>query len=138
MKKPEEEPEKLLQELTKAEEEIMQILWRMGKGFVNEILENFPDPKPAYNTVSTIVRILEKKGFVDHKAFGKTHQYFPLMSKHDYTRQYMGNFMKGYFDNSYRKMVSFFTGDDTITVKEMEDIRKIIDQQIEQKKNQKK
>jgi BlaI family penicillinase repressor len=126
-----------LQELTRAEEEVMQILWKIEKGFVNEVLEYFPDPKPAYNTVSTIIRILEKKGFVSHMAFGKTHQYYPLVLKQDYTRQFMGNFMKGYFDNSYRKMVSFFSGDESISMKEMEEIRKIIDQQIEQKKSKK-
>lgn len=126
-----------MQELTRAEEEVMQILWKMGKGFVNEVLEHFPEPKPAYNTVSTIIRILEKKGFIGHRAFGKAHQYYPLVLKQDYTRQFMGNFMKGYFDNSYRKMVSFFSGDESITVKEMEEIRKIIDQQIEQKKSRK-
>lgn len=125
-----------LTELTRAEEEVMQILWSLGKGFVNDLLDHFPEPKPAYNTVSTIIRILEKKGFVDHKAYGKTHQYFPLVSKQDYTRHFMGNVVKGYFDNSLRKMVSFFTGEASMSMKEMEEIRKIIDQQIEQKKSQ--
>lgn len=123
-----------LQELTRAEEEIMQILWNLGKGFVNDVLDHFPEPKPAYNTVSTIIRILEKKGFIDHKAYGKTHEYYPLMSKQEYTRQFMGTVVKGYFDNSLHKMVSFFTGDGTMTMNEMEEIRKIIDQQIELKK----
>ncbi|NVO21200.1 MAG: BlaI/MecI/CopY family transcriptional regulator [Bacteroidetes bacterium] len=121
-------------ELTRAEEEIMQILWKKGKGFVNDLLEQFAEPKPAYNTVSTIVRILEKKGFIGHNAFGKTHEYYPLISKEEYTRQFMGNVVQGYFDNSLRKMVSFFTGDDKVSMKEMEEIRKIIDKQIEQKK----
>jgi BlaI family penicillinase repressor len=123
------------QELTRAEEEIMQILWLLGKGFVNDVLEHFPEPRPAYNTVSTIIRILEKKGFVGHNAFGKTHEYYPLITKQEYTRQFMGTVVKGYFDNSLRKMVSFFTGDGTMSMKEMEEIRKIIDQQIEQKKS---
>lgn len=122
------------QELTRAEEEIMQILWNLGKGFVNDVLEHFPEPRPAYNTVSTIIRILEKKGIIGHNAYGKTHEYYPLISKQDYTRQFMGNVVKGYFDNSLRKMVSFFTGDGTMSMKEMEEIRKIIDKQIEQKK----
>ena len=121
-------------ELTRAEEEVMQILWIMGKGFVNDMLQQFPEPKPAYNTVSTIVRILEKKGFAGHNAFGKTHEYFPLVSKEDYTRQFMGTVVKGYFDNSLRKLVSFFTGDKSMSVKEMEEIQKIIDEQIELKK----
>ena len=74
-----------MKELTKAEEQIMQILWKIEKGFVNDILDGFPLPKPAYNTVSTIVRILEKKEFVAHKAYGKTHEYFPLISKEEYS-----------------------------------------------------
>lgn len=124
-----------LQELTRAEEEVMQILWNLGNGFVNDVLDYFPEPKPAYNTVSTIIRILEKKGFVSHKAFGKTHQYYPLISKQEYTRHFMGNIVKGYFDNSFRKLVTFFSGDANISIKEMEDIRRLIDQQIEQKKS---
>ena len=123
-------------ELTRAEEEVMQVLWKIGKGFVNDLLEHYPEPRPAYNTVSTVIRILEKKGFVDHIAYGKTHEYYPLVSKEEYTRQFMGTVVKGYFDNSLRKMVSFFTGDGHMSMKEMEEIRKIIDQQIEQKKSQ--
>jgi predicted transcriptional regulator len=121
-------------ELTRAEEEVMQILWKLGKGFVNDVLEHYPEPRPAYNTVSTIIRILEKKKFIDHKAFGKTHEYYPLISKEDYTRQFMGNVVKGYFDDSLNKMVSFFTGDESMTTKEMEEIRGIIDMQIKLKK----
>jgi BlaI family transcriptional regulator, penicillinase repressor len=123
-----------LKELTRAEEEVMQVLWKIGKGFVNDILEHFPEPRPAYNTVSTIVRILEKKNFTGHKAFGKTFQYYPLVSKQDYTKLFMGTVVKGYFDNSYKKMVSFFAGDDKVSVKEMEEIRRMIEQQIEHKK----
>jgi BlaI family penicillinase repressor len=123
-----------MKELTKAEEQIMQILWELEKGFVNDILDWMTDPKPAYNTVSTIVRILEKKGFIGHNAFGKTHEYYPLISKDNYKQQFMGNFVKGYFDNSFRKMVSFFTGEGKMSLKEMEEIRRIIDEQIENKK----
>ncbi len=123
-------------ELTRAEEEVMQVLWMIGKGFVNDVLEHYPEPRPAYNTISTIIRILERKGFADHNAYGKTHEYYPLISKEEYTRQFMGTVVKGYFDNSLRKMVSFFTGDERMSMKEMEEIRKIIDQQIEQKKSQ--
>ena len=83
----------MTKELTKAEEQVMQILWQLEKAFVKEIIEQMPDPKPAYNTVSTIVRILEKKGFVSYEAFGKTHRYYPLMSKREYTRLFMKNFM---------------------------------------------
>jgi len=123
-----------IKELTRAEEEVMQVLWTIEKGFVNAILEHFEEPKPAYNTVSTIIRILEKKGFVEHKAFGKTHEYYPLISKDEYTRLFMGNVVKGYFDNSFKKVVSFFTGDEKMSLKEMEEIRTLIDNQILQKK----
>lgn len=73
-----------MRELTRAEEQVMQILWIIKKGFVKDILERIDEPKPAYNTVSTIVRILQEKGFVSHKAYGRTHEYFPIISKSDY------------------------------------------------------
>jgi BlaI family transcriptional regulator, penicillinase repressor len=127
-------PSDHLPELTRAEEEVMQILWKLEKGFVNDLLEHYGEPRPAYNTVSTIIRILEKKGYIGHHAFGKTHEYYPLIAKDDYSRRLMGSVVKGYFDNSYRKLVSFFTGDEQISVKEMEEMRKIIDDQIQQQK----
>lgn len=120
-----------MKELTKAEEQIMQILWELEEAFVNDIIHKMPEPKPAYNTVSTIVRILEKKGFVDHKAFGKTHQYFPLIQKKDYTRSFMKNFMGNYFSNSFREMVSFFAKEDNMSIKEIEEMMKEIKKDIE-------
>ena len=135
MNLPDKAPRESLPELTRAEEEVMQILWKLEKGFVNELLEHYPEPRPAYNTVSTIIRILEKKGFVGHTAFGKTHQYYPMITKEDYSRRLMGTVVKGYFDNSFRKLVSFFTGGEQLSVKEMEEIRKIIDDQINEKKS---
>ena len=125
-----------MKELTKAEEQIMQILWKIEKGFVNDILEEFQLPKPAYNTVSTIVRILEKKGFVLHKAYGKTHEYFPLISKDEYTKTYLKGFLNNYFSNSYQQLVSFFSNDNNLSVHELEEIRTMMDQQIEKQKNQ--
>jgi BlaI family transcriptional regulator, penicillinase repressor len=97
-----------MKELTKAEDQIMQILWALKKGFVKDIVEEMPEPKPAYNTVSTIVRILEKKGFIGYKAYGKTHEYFPLITKEKYTRFYLNNLVKGYFNGSVQSLVSFF------------------------------
>jgi BlaI family penicillinase repressor len=97
-----------MKELTKAEDQIMQILWTIEKGFVKDIMDHLPEPKPAYNTVSTIVRILEKKGFVGYKAYGKTHEYFPLIAKENYTRFYLNNLVKGYFNGSFQNLVSFF------------------------------
>ena len=98
-----------MKELTSAEEQVMQILWSLNEAFVNDIIEKMPEPKPAYNTVSTIIRILETKGFVNHKAFGKTHQYFPLISKEEYTKGFFSGVMKKYFSNSYTNLVSFFS-----------------------------
>jgi len=121
-------------ELTKAEEELMQILWQLKKGFINDILSEIPAPKPAYNTVSTIVRILEKKGFIDHKAYGKSYEYFPLISKKDYTKTYFGHFMKNYFGNSYREMVSFFTRDNNLDLAELEDLKQAMAEEIIRKK----
>ncbi|MDA3878827.1 MAG: BlaI/MecI/CopY family transcriptional regulator [Prolixibacteraceae bacterium] len=120
-----------MKELTKAEEQIMHILWKLGEGVVNDIIDKMPEPKPAYNTVSTIVRILEKKGFVDHKAYGKTHLYFPLVSKKEYTRLYMKNFMGSYFGNSFREMVSFFAKEDKMSVSEIEELMQDIKKDIE-------
>jgi len=118
-------------ELTKAEEQIMQILWDLEKAFVKDIIEQLPDPKPAYNTVSTIVRILEKKEFVSYKAYGKTHEYFPMVSKEEYTKAHLDNFIKNYFSNSFEKMVSFFAREKNLSVHEMEDILKIMEEEIE-------
>ncbi len=123
-----------MKELTKAEEQIMQILWKIKKGFVNDILEKLPDPKPAYNTVSTIVRILEKKGFVAHKAYGKSHEYYPLLSKKEYTKKYFGNFMTNYFGNSYTALASFLAGDKNISISDLEEIKKLMDEEIKRKK----
>src|SRR6056297_1378219 len=111
-----------MKELTKAEEQVMQLLWKQEKAFVKDLVEEMPDPKPAYNTVSTIVRILEKKGFVGHNAYGKTHEYYPLISKKDYTGTFLKSFIKNYFGNSYRQMVSFFAKEENLSVKEMEEI----------------
>lgn len=123
-----------MKELTKAEEQIMQILWELEEGFVNDIVDLMPEPKPAYNTVSTIVRILEKKGFVDHKAFGKTHQYFPLIQKKDYTRNYMKSFIGSYFGNSFKEMVSFFAKEDNMSVGEIEKLMHEVKKEIEKEK----
>lgn len=124
-----------MKELTKAEEQIMQILWELEKGFVNDILEKFPIPKPAYNTVSTIVRILERKGFVSYKAFGKTHEYFPLVSKKEYTKSYFKGFMNNYFENSYQSLASFFTQENNLSIKELEEIKQLMEAEINKQKD---
>lgn len=113
-----------MKELTKAEDQIMQILWDLEKGFVKDIIEKLPAPKPAYNTVSTIVRILETKGFVDHKAYGKTHEYFPIISKEKYSKFYLNNMVSGYFNGSFQNLVSFFAKENKMDIAEMEELFK--------------
>ncbi|MBT3208394.1 MAG: BlaI/MecI/CopY family transcriptional regulator [Bacteroidetes bacterium] len=124
-----------MKELTKAEEQVMQILWEIEKGFVKDIIEKLPKPKPAYNTISTIVRILERKGVVGYKAYGKTHEYFPLISKKEYSKEYLGSFVKSYFSNSYKQMVSFFANESKLNINELEEIQKIINNHIQKQKS---
>ena len=123
-----------IRELTKAEEQIMQILWEKGASLVHDVLKEFPDPKPAYNTVSTIIRILEQKGFVDHKAYGRTHEYFPVISKKEYTKSYFRNFVSGYFGNSYKSLASFFATEEKLSIQELEEIRQMMDEEIRKQK----
>ena len=126
-----------MKELTKAEEQIMHVLWFLEKAFVKDIIERLPSPKPAYNTVSTIVRILEKKGFVGHEAFGKTHLYRPLIAKEDYTQKFLQSFVKNYFDDSYQELVSFFARDRNMTVSELEEILTALREEIKKQKAEK-
>lgn len=124
-----------MKELTKAEEQVMQILWKLKQGFVKDILEEFPEPKPAYNTVSTIVRILEKKGFVSYKAFGKTHQYYPIISKDEYKKDFLTKFVKNYFSNSFQELVSFFAKDKGLGIEELEELTAFIKNQMKKQKD---
>ena len=126
-----------MNELTKAEEQIMQILWKIEKGFVKDVIEYFNKPKPAYNTVSTIIRILEKKGFIGHKAYGKTHEYYPLISKKDYTKSFFKGFLDKYFSNSFQQLVSFFSNENEMSIEEMEKIMEMMQNEIKLKKDSK-
>jgi predicted transcriptional regulator len=114
------------QELTRAELEIMQILWDRGSGFVNDILEALPEPKPAYNTVSTVVRILEKKGFVDHKAYGKSHEYYPIVDRDSYTQGFMSSVLNNFFGGSASRMVSFLSSNRSISMEEADEIMELL------------
>jgi len=120
-----------MKQLTKAEEEIMHILWELKKANVKEIIDVLPEPKPAYNTVSTIVRILENKGFVDYEKQGKGHLYFPLMKKQEYSNQSINNLVDNYFQGSFKSMVSFFVKKNDIDLKDMEAILKDINKKSE-------
>lgn len=116
-----------MKQLTKAEEEIMQILWKLEKANVASIIEEMPEPKPAYNTVSTIVRILEDKGFVDHEKKGKGYLYFPLLERETYSNQSINKLMDSYFNGSFKNMLSFFIKNNDMSTKDLEAILKEID-----------
>jgi predicted transcriptional regulator len=108
--------------LTKAEEQIMQALWQIGPAFVKDIIDALPEPKPHYNTTSTLVKILIEKGFVDFKAYGKSHQYFPLVTKDEYSRNTLQQVAKGYFAGSFSNMVSFFLKENDLSINDLESL----------------
>lgn len=118
-----------MKQLTKAEEEIMQILWQLKKANVKQVIEELPEPKPAYNTVSTIIRILENKGFVDYEKQGKGHLYFPLIMKQDYSNQSINTLLNNYFQGSFKGMVSFFMKKNDISLNELESVLKEINKE---------
>jgi BlaI family transcriptional regulator, penicillinase repressor len=121
-------------ELTKAEEEIMQILWEIEKGFVKDILDHFDDPKPAYTTVATFMKILEKKGYVAFIPYGKAYQYYPLISKEDYSNVHVNSIFKRYFKNSIKDVVSFFTDNNKVTVSDIDNAIKLLNELKNNKK----
>ena len=114
------------QELTPAELEIMQILWDRESAFVNDILVELPEPKPAYNTVSTIVRILEQKGYLAHKAYGRSHEYYPIIDRESYTKDFMVNVLNNFFGGSASRMVSFLSSNKSISLEETDEILKLL------------
>lgn len=116
-----------MKELTKAEEQIMQVMWEIKQGFVKDVIAELPEPKPAYNTVSTIIRILEGKGFIDHEAFGTTHRYFPIVNIEDYKNFASEKLLNSYFGNSVEKMFSFFIKREKVDLKEADEILKLIE-----------
>jgi BlaI family penicillinase repressor len=119
-----------MKELTKAEDQVMQILWKLKKAFVNDIIDKIPEPKPAYNTVSTIVRILEKKGFVSYNAYGKSHQYYPLVEKTAYSDFYLKSMITSYFGGSFDNLVSFFAKENKLDIKDIDALMKHVKGEI--------
>ncbi len=116
-----------MQKLTNKEEEIMQILWKLKKAFVKEVMAEIPEEQPHYNTLSTIIRNLEDKGFVSHNAYGNTHQYFPKVKMEDYRKRFMNTAIDTYFNSSYKNMVSFFAEEEKISAEELREILAIIE-----------
>jgi BlaI family penicillinase repressor len=119
--------------LTKAEEQIMHIIWELDRVLIRDILEKLPESKPAYNTVSTVVRVLEKKGFVDHKSYGTTYEYYPQVSKEEYTRFHFREFLSKYFNNSFPQMASFFANENNISIKDLEEMLKEFEKELDKK-----
>jgi predicted transcriptional regulator len=124
-------------QLTRAEEQVMQILWDLGEGLVKDIRDRFGEPRPARNTVSTVVRILEKKGFVDHKSYGNVHLYFPVVSREEYSRHQLFGLLEGYFDNSFPAMASFFAREKDLSLAEMEELINETRKELSDSKGQK-
>jgi BlaI family penicillinase repressor len=122
-----------MQKLTNKEEEIMHILWKLEKAFVKEVMAEITEEQPHYNTLSTIVRNLEEKGYVSHNAFGNTHQYFPIISKEDYRKRFMNTAIDNYFNSSYKNMVSFFAKEEKISAQELREILAMIENPNEKK-----
>ncbi len=116
-----------MQKLTKAEEEVMHLLWEIGRGTVSDLLERCAEPKPPHSTISSVVRILEKKGFVDHKAYGKTHEYFPIVTKEAYGSRSLGDVLRNYFDGSVSRLVSHLAEEEKLSAEKLEALRRLLD-----------
>ena len=126
-----------MKELTKAEEQVMQYLWEIKKGFLKDIVDQFSDPKPAYTTISTVVRVLVNKGFIGFKTYGKSNEYHPKVGKKEYTKAFFKGITKSFFNNSASKLVSFFASENDLSLSELEQLKKQVEEQIEKKKNTK-
>jgi predicted transcriptional regulator len=119
-----------MKKLTNAEEEVMQILWDIDKGYVKDVIERMPEPRPSYNTVSTVIRILEKKDFISHRQFGNTYEYYPLVSRDEYARVHFKGFLSDYFNNSFPKMAAFFARENNLSMKELEEIMRLTEEEL--------
>jgi predicted transcriptional regulator len=124
-----------MKELTKAEEQVMQCLWKLKKSFLKDIVEQFPEPRPAYTTVSTVIRVLVTKQFIGFNIYGKIHEYFPLVSKREYLGTQFKETVKDYFNGSVSNFATFFAGDTNLNLTELEEIRRIVEEQIKKQKN---
>lgn len=122
-----------MKEITKAQEEILKALWKIKEGAVSDVLNELPEPKPAYNTVATVIKVLEKKEYVAHKTFGKTNVYFPIVSKKEYAQFVMKDAVTGFFNGSVQQMVSSFVKGKNVSLNELEELRNLIDNEINQK-----
>ena len=127
-----------MNELTKAEAQVMHHLWELEKSFLKDIVEAFPEPRPAYTTISTVIRVLVKKGFVAFNTYGKVHEYYPKISRKAYFRKHVNSIINKHFDGSAVRFASFFTGDEALDLGELEEIKSLIDNKIKDLKGDKK
>ncbi len=123
-----------MKEITKAQEDILKALWYINDGAVSDVMDALPEPKPAYNTVATVIKVLEKKGYVSHKTYGKTNVYFPVIAKKDYAQHVLKETLKGLFNGSVHQMASFFVKNKEINLNELEELRAMIDNEINNQK----
>ena len=119
-----------MNELTKAEAQVMHYIWELEKSFLKDIVEAFPEPRPAYTTISTVIRVLVKKGYVDYNTYGKVHEYYPKVTRKAYFRKHVKSIINNHFDGSVVSFASFFTGDENLDLGELEEIKQMIDQKI--------
>lgn len=127
---------KPMKKLTNAEEEVMQILWELGKGFVKDVIDHMPDPKPPYNTVSTVIRVLEKKEFISHHQYGNTYEYYPAVSRNEYAKVHFNGFLANYFQNSFPKMAAFFARENNLSMKDLEEIMRLTEKEMQKSKKE--
>ncbi|MCX2742735.1 BlaI/MecI/CopY family transcriptional regulator [Mangrovivirga sp. M17] len=123
-----------MKELTKAEEQVMNIVWKLEKAFLKDVVDEFPEPKPAYTTISTVMRVLVKKEFIGYNTYGKVHEYFPKVSKEDYFKNHIGGVIKNFFDGSFNQFASFFTNSQNADVDELEEVKKMLENKIDELK----
>ena len=120
--------------LSPAEEQLMELIWQQEKVFLKDLIDSHPDPKPATTTIATLLKRMQDKGFVGYTLFGNSRQYYPLIKKNDYFSKHVKGMIKSYFGNSALQFASFFTKNSNLTANELEDLKKIIDQEIKKKK----
>ena len=124
-----------MKEITKAQEDLLKTLWKIKEGAVSDILDNIAEPKPAYNTVATVIKVLEKKGYVAHKTYGKTNVYYPVISQKDYAQHILKDTFRGLFNGSVNQLVSAFVKSREISLSELEELKEIVEKEISSKKN---
>ncbi len=124
-----------MKEITKAQEEILKALWEINEGAISDVLDILPQPKPAYNTVATVIKVLEKKEYVSHKTYGKTNVYFPTISKKDYVQSLLKDTVKGFFNGSLNQMVSSFIKNKDLSISELEELKNMLEKEINKNNN---